>query len=130
MKNEFQKLVDHELSGLCWNERMRQEVLHAIAKEEQPMKRKMSFALAMLLVLLAAGSFALAAGLMFSPRYDAVKLADQALRETYGITDELIPFFHRTTKEENQSTIVSYTGLPFFEGVLGDYTVTVQKDKA
>ena len=42
MKNEFQKLVDRELSGLCWNERMRQKVLHALDEEEKPVKKKMT----------------------------------------------------------------------------------------
>ena len=130
MKNEFQKLVDHELSGLHWDERMRRNVLCSVQEEERPVKRKMHFALAMVLILVLAGSLALAAGLMFSPRYDAAKMADEALLKAYGITDEMLPFFRRTVQEEGEADIVKYTGLAFFEGVLGDYTVTVRQGKA
>lgn len=130
MRNELQKLVDRELSGLCWNECMRQNVLHAISKEEKPVKRKMRFALAMIMILVLAGSLALAAGLMFSPRYDAIKMADKALLNTYGVTDEMLPFFRRTLSENEESNRIFYRGLPFFEGVLGDYTVTILNGKA
>lgn len=130
MKNEFQKLVDRELSGLCWEEHMRRRVLCSLEKEEKPVKTKMHFALVMMLALVLAGSLALAAGLMFSPRCDAAKLADKALLETYGITDEMLSFFRRTVQEEGEAEIVTYTGLHFFQGVLGDYRVNVRQGKA
>ena len=73
MRNEFQKLVDRELSGLCWNERMRQKTLRSLKKEDKPVKKKMTVGMALTLVMVLVGSLALAAGLMFSPRYDQLK---------------------------------------------------------
>ena len=128
MKNEFQKLVDRELSGLCWNECMRQRVLHSLEKEEKPVKQKMKVGLALTLVLVLVGSLALAAGLMFSPRYDVLKLADDALYEDYGITDELLPFFHRELDETENS--VTYRGMEDLQRVTGDYVVTIEKGHA
>ena len=37
--NEFQELVDQNLSGLVWDERKRQKVLHAISEEEKPVRK-------------------------------------------------------------------------------------------
>ena len=127
MKNEFQKLVDHELSGLCWNERMRQKVLHSLNEEEKPVKKKMTVGMVLALVLVLAGSLALAAGMMFSPRYDILKLADDALYDTYGISDDLLPFFGRVLNETEG--IVTYRGMEDLRSVTGDYTVTIENGK-
>lgn len=130
MKNEFQKLVDRELSGLCWDERMRQKVLHALEKEEIPVKRKMTVGMAVALILVLVGSLALATGMMFSSQYDAMKLADDAMLETYGITDELLPFFWRELTEENGIITFTYRGMEDLQSVTGDYRVTIEKGKA
>lgn len=127
MKNEFQKLVDRELSGLCWNERMRQRVLHSLNEEEKPVKKKMTVGMALALVLVLAGSLAVAAGMMFSPRYDTLKLADDALYDAYGISDELLPFFGRVLNETEG--IVTYRGMENLRSVTGDYTVTIANGK-
>ena len=128
MKNEFQKLVDRELSGLCWNERMRQKTLHSLEKEEQPVKKKVTVAMALTLVMVLIGSLALAAGLMFSPRYDALKMADDALMEAYGISDDLLPFFSRELDEATGS--VTYYGMEDLQSVTGNYIVSITDDKA
>lgn len=127
MKNEFQKLVDRELSGLCWNERMRQRVLHSLNEEEKPVKKKMTVGMALALVLVLAGSLAVAAGMMFSPRYDTLKLADDALYDAYGISDELLPFFGRVLNETEG--IVTYRGMENLRSVTGDYTVIIENGK-
>jgi len=128
MKNEFQKLVDRELSGLCWNERMRQMTLHSLEKEEKPVKKKMTAAMVLTLVMVLVGSIALAAGLIFSPRYDALKMADDALLETYGISDDLLPFFSRELNEATGS--VTYYGMEDLQSVIGGYIVSVTDGKA
>lgn len=127
MKNEFQKLVDRELSGLCWNERMRQSVLHSVNKEEKPVKKKMTVGMVFALVLVLVGSLAIAAGMMFSPRYDTLKLADDALFDAYGISDDLLPFFSRTLNETDG--IVAYRGMEDLRSVTGDYTVNIKSGK-
>ena len=128
MKNDFQRLVDRELSGLCWNERMRQKVLHSLEKEDKPVKKKMTVAMALTLVMVLVGSLALAAGLMFSPRYDQLKAADDALLEAYGISDDLLPFFNRKLNEE--TGVVTYYGMEDLQSVTGNYIVSITDGKA
>lgn len=128
MKNEFQKLVDRELSGLCWNECMRQKVLRSLEKEEKLVKRKMTVGMALALVLVLVGSLALAAGMMFSPRYDTLKLADDAMLDTYGISDDLLPFFWRELNETEG--VVTYRGMEDLQSVTGNYIVTIENGKA
>lgn len=129
MRNEFQKLVDHELSGLQWDERTRQRVLHAIPEEEKPVKQKMTAGMVFVLVLMVACSVALAAGLMFSPRYDLVKQADEALLENYGITDEMLSFFGKRVEIGEQETKVYYISIPELARAVGEYRVTLQGGK-
>lgn len=128
MKNDFQKLVDRELSGLCWNERMRQKVLHSLDEEEKPVKKKMTVGMALALVLVLVGSLAVAAGMMFSPRYDVLKMADDALCEAYSISDDLLPFFGRMLNESEG--IVTYRAMEDLRSVIGDYTVTIENGSA
>ncbi len=128
MKNEFQKLVDRELSGLCWNERMRQKTLRSLEKEDKPVKKKMTVAMALTLAMVLVGSLALAAGLMFSPRYDQLKAADDALQEAYGISDDLLPFFNRKLNEE--TGVVTYYGMEDLQSVTGNYIVSITGGKA
>lgn len=130
MKNEFKKLVDRELSGLCWDERMRQCVLHFVQKEEKPVKRKLMAGMVFAMILALLVSFALATGLMFSQRYDVVKLADEAMLDAYGVTDELQALFSKRVVLDEEQTTVYYHGLEDFSGILGHYTVTVSKGKA
>ena len=86
MKNhEFQELVDQNLSGLVWDERRRSKVLCAVSEEERPV-RKISMTFVLVAAILCLTVSALAAGLVFSPKVDAAKLADEALLEEYGIT--------------------------------------------
>ena len=128
MKNEFQKLVDRELSGLCWNVRMRQKTLRSLEKEDKPVKKKMTVAMALTLAMVLVGSLALAAGLMFSPRYDQLKAADDALQEAYGISDDLLPFFNRKLNEE--TGVVTYYGMEDLQSVTGNYIVSITGGKA
>ena len=62
--NDFQELVDRNLSGLTWDERERQKVLHAISEEEKPMK-KVSMTFILIAAILCISVVALAAGLVF-----------------------------------------------------------------
>ena len=127
MKNEFQKLVDRELSGLCWNERMRQKTLHSLEKEDKPVKKKMTVAMALTLVMILMGSLALAAGLVFSPRYNTLKLADDALLNAYGISDDLLPFFNR--KLDDETGAVTYIGMEDLQSMVGNYSVLITDGK-
>lgn len=88
------------------------------------MKRAMVIALACMLAVVGVG----ASG-MFAPEYDAVRLANKALAETYGITDEMQTYFKREAHEENGVTTIRYNGLSDMEHVLGSYTVVIRDGK-
>lgn len=130
MKNEFQRIVDGGLSGLRWNERMSRTVLRMTEKEEKKMKRRIPAAMAIAMTILLAASLALAAGLLFTPRYEAEKLADEALHEKYGITDELMSFFSKRIAQEDGRTTVTYHAVAGLSDVMGEYVVVVEKNNA
>lgn len=132
MKNdEFQRLVDRNLSGLEWDECKRQQVLRAIEKEEKTVKR-FSRTFILVAAILCISLTAFAAERMFSARMDVVKLAEKTLEETYGITVSMQGSFFGRSVEEKQdgSAIVTYSGIDFLHEVLGEYTVVIQSGKA
>jgi len=130
--NAFHALVDQSLSHLVWDERQRQRVLHAVREEERPMK-KCAFSLILVGVILCISITALAASLLFSPRYDAVKLASAAMEEKYGITPDLLSLFHRTvTTHADGSATVTYAApkADFPSEQMGEYSVEVSGNQA
>lgn len=111
----------------------RQEKLLAglMQKEEPIMKRRMSAVLAFALIIALLSVTAYAASLVFSPRVNIARIADQALEEQYGITDEMLVFFRRQVEEkENGTAVVTYSGNWDMNYVLGEYTVTVNGKEA
>lgn len=95
------------------------------------MKKKMSLALVFALVLVSLSVMALAAGILFSPRVDAARLADQVLEEKYGITLKMHTYFTRQEEELPDGTIrVTYSGWDQLAWVLGTYTVDVKNGRA
>ena len=130
--NEFQELVDQNLSGLVWDERKRQRVLHALNEEEKPVK-KFSTTFILIAAIVCLSVTALAAGLIFSPKYDAVRVANQAMEDQYGITPDLLSLFWRDIKEnEDGTTTVVYSTTKDVGPVsrIGEYTVMVDGPKA
>ncbi|MBQ9195715.1 MAG: hypothetical protein IJ157_00620 [Clostridia bacterium] len=112
---------------------VRQErlLLGLMQKEEPVMKRKMSLGLVLAVVLVLLSVTAFAASLVFSPRVDIARIAEKALEDQYGITDEMLVYFHRTVNENGDGTAtVTYTGNWDMNYVLGEYTVTVQGKEA
>ena len=130
--NEFQELVDQNLSGLVWDERKRQKVLHALNEEEKPVK-KFSTTFILIAAIVCLSVTALAAGLIFSPKYDAARVANQAMEDQYGITPDLLSLFWRDVKEnEDGTTTVVYSTTNDVGPVsrIGEYTVMVDGPKA
>ena len=130
--NEFQELVDQNLSGLVWDERKRQRVLHALNEEEKPVK-KFSTTFILIAAIVCLSVTALAAGLIFSPKYDAVRISNQAMEDQYGITPDLLSLFWRDVKEnEDGTTTVVYSTTKDVGPVsrIGEYTVMVDGPKA
>ena len=130
-KFDFQELVDQNLSGLVWDEAKRRAVLQAVRKEERPVK-KLSTTFILIAAIVCLSVTALAAGLVFSSRVDAAKLAEKAMADTYGVTDAMLStFFSRTVSETaDGGTTVVYAGIDFLRDVLGEYTVSVKDGAA
>ena len=128
--NEFQELVDQNLSGLVWDERKRQRVLHALSEEEKPVK-KFSTTFILIAAIVCLSVTALAAGLIFSRKVDDMTLASRELEKAYGVTATMQgSYFVREVEQTDQETVVSFTGLENLRYVLGEYTVTVRNGKA
>jgi len=131
-KTDFQVLVDRSLSTLEWDERQRQRVLHAVREEEKPVKR-ISMSVIVIVVILCMSLSALAAGLLFSSRYDITKLANAAMEEKYGITADLLSLFHRSVKmHDNGTATVTYAApkADFPSEQMGDYSVEISGNAA
>lgn len=95
------------------------------------MKKKLSVGLVFALVLVLLAAAALAAGLLLSPRVSAARTADLALKEQFGVTEEMQTFFARNEEELPDGSVkVTYTGAGSLEYVLGTYTAVVKNNKA
>ncbi len=131
--NDFQELVDQNLSGLVWDERKRQSVLYAVSEEEKPV-RKISTTFILVAAIVCLSVTALAAGLIFSPKYDAVRIANKAMEEKYGITEDLLSLFYREVKENENGTATVTFSIPdkvsFPTDRIGEYSVIVDGNKA
>lgn len=121
-------LLNQELETVVWSQYDTLSVLRSVENGGQKIVKK-KMVLAMVLALSLFTTCALAAALLFSPRYDALQLADQALLNKYGITEEMQPGLIHTIKETDGATIVTYDVLEsevMRENRFGTYTVTVR----
>ena len=111
-KEPLRSAMDRRLSFLDELPSCRAALHRRIAQEETPvMKKKLSVGLVFALVLVLLAAAALAAGLLLSPRVSAARTADLALKEQFGVTEEMQTFFSRNEAEQpDSSVIVTYTG--------------------
>ena len=101
-------------------------------RPERAYPRRAVFVVAALVLALIAAA-AVAAGLTRSARYDAKRLAYQALEEKYGFTTDMESFFTCTAEEKDGQTVVIYRAnkdVGDFAWKLGDYTVTIRNGQA
>ena len=131
-KESLRSAMDRRLSFLDELPSCRAELYHRIAQEEAPvMKKKLSVGLVFAIVLVLVTVAALAAGLLVSPRASASRTADIALKDQFGITEEMQTFFYREEEPlEDGSFRVTYTGVYGLDYVLGTYTALVKDGKA
>ena len=124
--NEFQELVDQNLSGLVWDERKRRKVLHALSEEEKPVK-KFSATFILIAAIVCISVTALAASLIFSNKVTVQQLAEKAVNEKYGLTDTMLSGYFSPSVEEKsaEETTVVFRGAYY---VLGDYTVDIRRN--
>ena len=86
----YENAIDHRLSGLQGDPWLAQRIT-AISKGEPPiMKKRLLMSLVLSIAAILVAATALAAGLLFSPRYDASKLANEAMLNKYGIVNLFI----------------------------------------
>ena len=127
-------LLNQELKTVEWSQHDTLTVLRAADHGgHRSMKATTKLALTMMIALVLMATTALAATLLFSPRYDALQLADQALLEEYGITEEMQPALYHNITETDGAVIVTYEmveGIVMRENRFGVYTVTVRDGKA
>lgn len=127
-------LLNQELKTVEWSQHDTLTVLRAADHGgHRTMKSTTKLALTMMLALVLMASTALAATLLFSPRYEALQLADQALLEKYGITEEMHPALLHTVRQTDGATVVTYEFAEsniLQENRFGVYTVTVADGRA
>ena len=131
-KESLRSAMDRRLSFLDELPSCRAALYHRIAQEETPvMKKKLSVGLVFAIILVLVTVAALAAGLLVSPRVSASRTADIALKDQYGITEEMQTFFYREEEPlEDGSFRVTYPGVYGLDYVLGTYTALVKDGKA
>ena len=122
-RNPLQQLVDQNLSALQWDEKRKRNVLSALTEERRPhpMKKKLSSAIALAVILCLLTGVALAATLIYSNRFTQAAQANALLGEQFGITTEMLSIFTRTA----QGDIYLYESLEDLAGMPGDYRVNV-----
>ena len=127
-RETIRSAMDRRLSFLDDLPSCRAGVLEQIAREEVPvMKRKVSVGLVFAIVLVLLSVAALAAGILLSRGADAARIADRALEEKYGVTQEMLTYFYREEEEQPGGAVrVTYTGKDDLEYVLGTYTADVK----
>ena len=134
--NKLANQLKDELSLIQWTQFDQNAVLTRVQEGEHPMKKnKHSVAMILVAALLLVTVGAIATTLLFTPRYDAGKLADEALLSQYGITQKMMTILHREIIEnEDGSATVLYEALePDVQqgkNPIGSYTVTVDGGKA
>ena len=74
---QFRQCLDRQLSDVSFDERQRQAVLHRLSGKEQPMKKRMTFVLALICALMLVTVGALAASSLLI----AVSVAIETMRQ-------------------------------------------------
>lgn len=134
--NKLKERLNDELSFVNWSQQNHQAVMREVQKGETVVFKKkfsMGIVLAAALMLVVIG--AIAATMLFTPRYDAGRLADEAMQDKYGVTAKMMTVFKRDIIENDDGTAtVKY--VPVEPAVregrnpVGEYVVEVANGKA
>lgn len=110
-------------------DRLRLRVNNTLAALDEGQERSMSMKKAWVIALVAVMALTVcgvgASGL-FAAQYDPVRLANAALAEVYGITDEMQTYFSREVIVEEDVTSVVFSSMQDMAHVLGQYVVTIE----
>ena len=125
--DEFRASVERQLSGLKPDPWLAQRI-EASDKEDKPVK-KFSAAFILVAAIICISVAALAAGLIFSPTYNAIRIASQAIEDKYGLVPELLGTFEReVTKNEDGAFVVTFSHDEEIDPApdrIGTYTVII-----
>lgn len=122
-RTDWQKVYAPQGDGLELRVKYTLAALDQEQKGRVSMRKGFALVLAAVLVLAVGG---VGASSLFAAQYDPVRLANAALAEEYGITDEMQTYFNREVITEDNVTSIIYNGLPGMEHVLGQYTVRIE----
>ena len=93
------------------------------------MKRKAGIGLILVAALVLASATALAISMIrYSPKQDMRIRAHAALKEKYGLTEELLALFYETEAEDSSTCVFDYS-LPVYGEYAGTYHVLCSHDK-
>lgn len=99
-------------------------------EEEKMMKKKVSVALVIALILVALVACALAATVLFSGEADAIARAKQAVMREYGLTAEALGCFDTEVARKDEEWAVILTGYAWEAPQLGIYRVRLSPGKS
>ncbi len=121
-RNDFQQLVDRDLSKLQWDEGRKRKVLRALDKEGGFVMKKWTVAAALMLCLCLMSGAAYATYILnYSPEATARKTAVAALEEKYGLDAACLGLFFSRTLENERGLWVCYTAGPELPFELAGY---------
>ena len=134
-RNDFRQMVDQHLENVQWDERMSRAVLEKIDAREQPrtlpVRRKMSLAMALAVLMTLLAATALAVTLIrYSPRVSSENRARRLLMAEYGLTRETLGLFSSEVIQEGKETVVTFTPTMWEDDLTGVYTVRVRGNEA
>lgn len=127
-REEWQKAYVPDEAAL---DRCVQTALSGLKEEKKTVRPRMMLAAALVLMMLAAA--AVAAGFMYSEKYDVKLLAQQELERKYGLTREMDGLFVYDVQTQGETSVVTLHPMEMdkkAEERLGVYTVIVQNGKA
>ncbi len=126
IRAQIHQAVDAHGEHLRADPFLAQRIMNQERTGEPIVKKKLSVAIVIAIVLMLLMATALAAGIIFAKRVPATEIADQALLQTYGITARMQSLFIRETADgAGGTTVVTYEGREHLAYVLGKYTVIV-----
>ena len=109
--------------------RLELRVKYTLASLGREPERSMSMKKVLTLAMVAAMALTVcgvgASGL-FAAQYDPVRVANAALAETYGITDEMQTYFSREVIVKDNVTSIIFSSMEDMSHVLGQYVVTIE----
>lgn len=122
-REEWQKVYMPQDDRLGLRVKYTLDSLDREPERSMSMKKVLALALVAVMALAVCG---VGASSMFAAQYDPIRLANKALAETYGITDEMQTYFSRKVITEGKITSVVFSSMEDMAHVLGQYVVTIE----